>query len=220
LPARNQLRFLYYGFRNLRWALINALHGEHRAELQHLKRKGRVTLGQETVFRARVWADVNGDECLRVGSYCQCAGTFILGGNHGPNRVTTYPLRMWWGLEGARQDGVPVPTGDTILGSEVWTCEESVIVPGVKIGDGAVVAAGAVVSRDVPPFAVVGGNPAKVIRYRFTEAQREALLEIRWWDWPKERVLAAVPWLASEDVDAFIMYARGEQPEPVGSGAL
>lgn len=217
LPGQNQLRFLYYGARNFRWALTNAFYGEYRAQLQHLKRKGRVLPGAETVIRARLWADVHGTECLRVGNYSQLAGTYILGGNHGPNRVTTYPLRLWWGLEGAGQDGVPVPTGDTIVGSDVWTCEESVIAPGVHIGDGAIVSPGAVVARNVPPYAVMGGNPAKVIRYRFDEAQREALLEIRWWDWPKEKVLEALPWLASEDIDAFIAYARGEQPARVAS---
>jgi hypothetical protein len=108
-------------------------------------------------------------------------------------------------------DDYPVPTGDTIVGSDVWTMENCLILAGVKLGDGAFVAAGSVVTKDVPPYAIVGGNPAKLIRYRFSEEQIAALLEIRWWDWPEDKVRAAVPYLESEDVDEFIEYARGEQ---------
>jgi hypothetical protein len=127
--------------------------------------------------------------------------------------VTTYPVRINMGLDGNHDDW-PVPTGDTIVGSDVWTCEHSLILPGVTIGDGAVVAGGAVVTKDVPPYAIVGGNPAEVIRYRFDERQREALLKIRWWDWPDDKVRDAAPYLESEDIDAFIAYARGEAAVP------
>ena len=81
----------------------------------------------------------------------------------------------------------------------------------MTIGDGAIVATGAVVTKDVPPYAIVGGVPAKVIRYRHTEEQREALLEIRWWDWPREEIVKAVPLLVSPDIDAFIQYARDRE---------
>jgi hypothetical protein len=81
----------------------------------------------------------------------------------------------------------------------------------VHIGDGAVIAAGAVVTKDVPPYAIVAGNPAKVIRYRHTEEQRAALLEIKWWDWTDEEVREAVPLLAGSDIDAFIEYARARK---------
>lgn len=218
LPARKQLRYLYHLVRNGRISMVNSLFIEHQAELRRLQRKGRVVLGTETDARARIWTDVHGDERLLAGNYSQLGGTFILGGNHGPNRVTIYPMRIAWGLEGAGQDGCPVPTGDTIVGSDVWTCEGSLILPGVTIGDGAVVAAGAVVFGDVPPYAIVAGNPAKVVTYRFDEDQREALLQIRWWDWPHERVLEAVPWLCTDEVDEFIAYARGEQPVATEAG--
>jgi tetrahydrodipicolinate N-succinyltransferase len=87
-----------------------------------------------------------------------------------------------------------------------------VILPGVTLGDGAIVAAGAVVTTDVPPYAIVGGNPARVIKSRFDDDQIAALLQIRWWDWPDDRVRAAVSVLSSSDVDAFIAYARAEPP--------
>jgi acetyltransferase-like isoleucine patch superfamily enzyme len=213
LPARDQLRYLYHGARNLRNALVNAVLGAEEAELLRLQRAGRVVLGRWTYGRPHIFTNVHGRERLITGSYTGLDGTWILGGNHGPNRVSWYPHRIHFAM-GGNYDDYPVPTGDTIVGSDVWTTENCLILPGVKIGDGAIVAAGAVVTKDVPPYAIVGGNPAKLIRYRFSEEQIAALLEIRWWEWPDEKVRAAVPWLESEDVDAFIEYARGEQGAP------
>ena len=127
------------------------------------------------------------------------------------DRVTTFPLRMRLKLPGAGEDGIPVPTGDTVIGSDVWLTMRTFVRSGVTIGDGAIVASGAVVINDVPPYAIVGGNPAKVIRYRFTPEQIEALLEIRWWDWPDSLVVEATPLLSGTDVDAFIAWARKQK---------
>jgi carbonic anhydrase/acetyltransferase-like protein (isoleucine patch superfamily) len=82
---------------------------------------------------------------------------------------------------------------------------------GLTIGDGAVVATGAVVTKDVPPYAIVGGTPAKVIKYRFSEEQRAALLEIKWWDWPDDEIRRAVPYLAAKYIDRFIEYAHNRE---------
>jgi acetyltransferase-like isoleucine patch superfamily enzyme len=210
LPGREQLRYLYYGARNARTAVVNTLVGAEIAELRRLEKSGRVVLGTWSYGRPRIMTDVHGRERLIVGNYSGLDGTWILGMNHGPRRVSWYPHRIHFGMDG-NYDDYPVPMGDTIVGSDVWTTENCLILSGVKIGDGAIVAAGAVVTKDVPPYAIVGGNPAKLIRYRFTDEQIAALLEIRWWDWPEEKVRAAVPWLESEDIDAFIEYARGEQ---------
>jgi hypothetical protein len=215
LPARKQLRTLYYMGRNARISVANALIGKEIAELQRLQRAGRVVLGAWSYGRPRILTDVHGRERLIVGNYSGLDGTWVLGMNHGPRRVSWYPHRIHFEMEG-NYDDYPVPTGDTIVGSDVWTMENCLILAGVKLGDGAYVAAGAVVTKDVPPYAIVGGNPAKLIRYRFTEEQIAALLEIRWWDWPEDKVRAAVPYLESEDIDAFIEYARGQQAGPVG----
>jgi acetyltransferase-like isoleucine patch superfamily enzyme len=196
--------------------VVNALIGVEEAEMRRLKRSGRLVIGAWTYGRPRIFADRHGRERLIAGSYTGLDGTWVLGGNHGPNRVSTYPHRIHFGM-GGDYDSWPVPTGDTIVGSDVWTTENCLVLPGITIGDGAIVAAGAVVTRDVPPYAIVGGNPARVIRYRFSEEQIAALLEIRWWDWPEEKVRAAVPWLESEDVDAFIVYARGESAVPIAA---
>jgi hypothetical protein len=100
--------------------------------------------------------------------------------------------------------------GDVVIGNDVWIGINAFIGSGLTIGDGAVIGAHAVVTRDVPPYAVAGGNPARVIRHRFAEAQIEALLAIRWWDWPDQVVDRYLPLIMSPDIDAFIAAARGE----------
>jgi hypothetical protein len=203
---------------NARVSLANAVLGEEEATIRRLRRAGRLSWGPGTYGTPAVWSHPKGRECLRAGSYSSLGGTYILGGDHGSKLLTTYPFRINWGLEGAWEDGVPVPTGDTIVGSDVWTCTNCLIMSGVRIGDGAIVAAGAVVTKDVPPYAVVGGNPARLIHYRVDDQQREALLEIRWWEWPRERIRAALPFLVSDDADALIAYARGEARVPIEVG--
>ncbi|WP_264768975.1 DapH/DapD/GlmU-related protein, partial [Klebsiella pneumoniae] len=96
--------------------------------------------------------------------------------------------------------------GDVVIGSDCWICTNALILSGVTIGHGAVVAAGAVVTRDVPPFAIVGGNPARQIRWRFEEDIREALLASAWWDWPVDEVKQVARTLCSTDMTAFLRY--------------
>lgn len=186
--------------------------GRDQAVYARLQRDGRVLLGAESYGVPTVHTFTHDDTCLRVGNYSSTAGTMLLGGEHAHDMVTTYPHRILWGMEGAGLDGFPVKTGDTLIGSDVWVAYGATLLSGVHVGDGAIIANGAVVTKDVPPFAIVGGCPAKVIRYRFSDEQIEALLDIRWWDWPKEEVCAAVPYLASRDIDTFIEYALGRLP--------
>jgi len=101
-----------------------------------------------------------------------------------------------------------------VVGSDVWVGHGACILSGIRIGDGAVIGAQAVVSRSVEPYAVVAGNPARQVRLRFSERQVAALLRIRWWDWPYDRIVAELPWLLSPEIDAFI--ARHPPSEPVG----
>ena len=143
---------------------------------------------------------------VRIGSFCSIAkGVVILtDGVHPVDWVSTFPFRMRWKLPGACEDGLPVQTGDIEIGSDVWIATEAVILPGVNIGHGSVIAARSVVTKDIPPYAIVVGTPARVIRYRFPPEVIEALLRIKWWEWDDERILEAVPLISSNNVQEFI----------------
>jgi len=142
---------------------------------------------------------------FRMGSYCSTAigSQVFLGSNHRTDWVTTYPFNTLY-RRFNHIKGHPSAKGDVIIGSDVWIGRDAAIMSGVTIGDGAVIASRAVVTRDVPPYAIVGGVPAKVIGMRFSEEIIARLLEIRWWDWPEDRVERAVPFLQNDDVAAFI----------------
>ena len=126
----------------------------------------------------------------------------------GIDSVSTYPfgaLARYWGIANPPDD---YRAGDITIGSDVWIGARAIILSGVSIGDGAIIGAGAVVTRDVPPYAIVGGSPAKLLKYRFNPEEIAALQEIRWWDWPDEKVREAIP-VMHTDVTSFIA-AYGE----------
>jgi hypothetical protein len=203
---KGTLRWQWRRVRNFWW-------GTDLATLKRLIRQGRVVRGVGTYGEPTIWTFTGEDDSkLIIGKYSAVGGTHLLGGQHAVKHVASFPLRFHFGLEGAGQDGNPAKRGDIVIGNDVWVTFGSYVLSGVTIGDGAVVATGGVVTKDVPPYAIVGGNPAKVIRYRFSEEQIAALLEIKWWDWTDEEIIEATPWLASEDIDAFIEYARAKHP--------
>jgi virginiamycin A acetyltransferase len=100
--------------------------------------------------------------------------------------------------------GHPSCKGDIIIENDVWIGANSTIMSGIKIGNGAIVAAGSTVTKDVPPYAIVAGNPAKVVKYRFTEEQIEKLLSISWWDWDEQKIRDNAMDMWSDDIDGFI----------------
>lgn len=142
---------------------------------------------------------------LTVGKYCSFArgSQVMLGGNHRADWVTTYPFSA---LDERFRSfrGHPQSKGDVVIGNDVWVAREAMILSGVTIGDGAVIGARAVVSRDVPPYTIVAGNPAVEIRSRFPAETVERLLALRWWDWPDERIAKAMPHLLSDRIEAFL----------------
>lgn len=146
--------------------------------------------------------DFIGDRLI-IGKYCSIAAetTFIMnGGNHITTWLTTYPFPIFReGWETADPSEWP-NRGDTHVGNDVWLGHRSTIMPGVTVGDGAIVASAAVVTRDVEPYTIVGGNPAAVIRSRFDADTVERLLAIAWWDWDAEKVTRNVRAICSADV--------------------
>ena len=142
---------------------------------------------------------------LRIGKYCSIADEVhvFLGGNHDISRVSTYPFGAGDVLIGPRE-GHPLSNGNIEIGNDVWIGSHANIMSGVTVGDGAVIAAFSHVVRDVQPYSVVGGNPAKQIKYRFTETQIEELLKIKWWDWQIKKVMANRDFLASPLTDLRI----------------
>lgn len=146
---------------------------------------------------------------VRIGKFCSIASevTILLGGNHRVDWVTTYPFNVMWSGVAGHIQGHPSTKGDVVIGNDVWIGAGALILSGVTIGDGAVVGARAVVAKNVPPYAVVVGNPAKIVKYRFDESTVEKLLAIAWWDWPDDKIAAAIPFLLSENINDFIIYS-------------
>lgn len=165
---------------------------------------GRGTYGQLRVRQA------NAGATLAVGSFCSIADgvVVLLGGEHRPDWVTTYPFNVL-NEKASHIKGHPKSKGDVIIGNDVWIGREALILSGVTIGDGAVVAARAVVTKNVPPYGIVGGNPARLIRHRFDNDTVERLLEIKWWDWPDSKIEAHFPELLSDNIERFLS-AAGE----------
>lgn len=144
---------------------------------------------------------------LIIGKFCAIAsGTkFIMGpANHRISSVTTYPFhvfgRAWEENTPPHLDQLP-RKGDIVIGNDVWIGRECVIMPGVKIGDGAIVAAYSVVARDIPPYTVFGGNPAKFIKQRFDEELTDLLLQFAWWDLEPEALVEVLPLLCDPDLE-------------------
>ena len=145
---------------------------------------GRFTYGNPQLM---LWGD---DERIEIGAFCSIAHnvTIFGGGEHNLNWVTTYPLHIALGHPNAGHSGHPTTKGKTTIGSDVWIGHGATILSGVIIGDGAAIGAGSVVVKDVPPYAIVAGNPARLIRYRFDMQTVEKLLELAWWNWPLEKI--------------------------------
>ena len=150
--------------------------------------------------------DFTGDKLI-IGKFCMIASgaTFIMNGaNHLTDAISTYPFAIFGnGWEGA-MEGKTYPTkGDTIIGNDVWIGYKATIMAGVKIGDGAIIASQSVVTKDVAPYSIVGGNPAKEIRKRFSNEKIERLLKMQWWNWDLEKITKHIQDLTGNDLGAL-----------------
>ena len=149
--------------------------------------------------------DFIGDKLI-IGKFCQIAAgvEFVMNGaNHQMNAVSTFPFYTLegWNMKPPAASDLPYK-GDTFIGNDVWIGQNAVILPGVHIGDGAIIGANSVVASNVEPYTVVVGNPAETIRYRFDEELTSLLLKFKWWDKPIEEINALIPVLTNSDLEA------------------
>ena len=151
---------------------------------------------------------INGDK-LKIGKFCSiaCGAKFLLNsGNHAMSSLSTYTFPIYfdeWGLDVKNIRSAWDNKGDIVIGNDVWIGFEAVILSGVTIGDGAIIGTRAVVTKDVPPYTIVGGVPARPIRKRFDDGIINRLEALRWWDWDEEKIRRALPAIQSGDIAAL-----------------
>lgn len=149
---------------------------------------------------------INHDK-LQIGKFCSvaCGAKFLFNSaNHTLSSLSTYPFPLFfeeWGLEKKDVTNAWDNKGDIVIGNNVWIGYEAVILAGVTIGDGAIIGTRAVVTKDVPPYTIVGGVPAKSIKKRFSEETISTLLEIQWWNWSKERIARNIGAIQSGNIE-------------------
>lgn len=215
LPARHKYRarsVMPPRLLNLRDRVLGRLWREsRRAELK--RSMGLIEAARFTYFDEppTVRSYPGDDGKVRIGSFCSIARDveFLVGGNHRSDWVSTFPFRITFGLPGALEDGHPASRGDIVVGHDVWIGAGATLLSGVTVGNGAVIGARSVVARDVEPYAVVVGNPARRVRLRFEPVQIEALQDLCWWDWPLEEIERVIPLLSSSDIDGLLASRAG-----------
>jgi len=182
---------------------------ENSVKNEALRRKGLLQIGRHTYGTPIIHRYFGSDALVKIGAFCSISPgvVFITGGIHPTDWVSLYPFRVKYNMSDKFSDGMPTTHGDIIVGNDVWIGTEAMIMSGVHIGDGAVIAARSVVTRDMQAYTLSAGVPATTIRKRFADEEIEALLSIRWWDWDDELIMKAVPLLSSADISDFINYA-------------
>ena len=148
-------------------------------------------------------------ERLVIGKFCSiaCGAKFLFNSaNHTLRSLSTYIFPVLfeeWGLDVARIPEAWDNRGDIVIGNDVWIGYDAVVLAGVTVGDGAIIAARAVVTKDVPPYTIVGGVPARPIRRRFSDSEIDQLLELKWWDWPEEKIARSIGVIQSGDLEGL-----------------
>lgn len=174
---------------------------------------GRHTYGMDHI-KIRRWPEMKQHYNLMIGHFCSIADDIevYLGGNHYTHLVSSFPFGIVSNniftnaklIETNPNLNGSYCKGDVIIGSDVWIGSHATIMSGIKIGDGAVIAANSHIVKDVPSYAIVGGNPAKVIKYRFSEEQIKKLLVIQWWNWSDEKINENLVYILNPNIDIFI----------------
>ena len=197
-------------FMNLRHRLRNWSnpHNLTRLHLKSMAERFGYDIGDYTYGSPRVRFPEAGAK-LTIGRYCSISDdvTIMIGGNHRHDFITTYPFGAMADLwpEAGGITGHHVSKGDITIGHDVWLGTGCLVMSGITIGTGAVIAARAVVTKDVPPYGIVAGNPAALKGHRFAPAIIGRLLATRWWDLPRERIAPLIPLLQGADIEAFLL---------------
>lgn len=182
-----------------------------------LRGQGRIDVGNRTYwFGDSVLSAWKQSDSIAIGAYCSIAsGALVMaGGNHLVEAISTYPFTM---IENWREwNAEPQPGQKVTIGNDVWIGSRAMVIGDVTVGDGAIVGAGAVVVRDVAPYSVVVGVPARVVRERFTAEEVAVLDRLAWWTWPEPDILDAEPILRAHDVASLAAFAaeRGLTKQP------
>ena len=136
---------------------------------------------------------------IKIGNYCSIADNvvFLVGGEHDYKRISTFPFQSLIYKQKTKKN----EKNDIVVDDDVWIGYEAVIMSGVTIGDGAIIGTRAVVTKDVPPYTIVGGVPARQIRKRFSEDTISSLLDIRWWDWSEKKIKKNIPAIQTGSID-------------------
>lgn len=142
---------------------------------------------------------------LKIGKFCSIGPgvTIFLFGDHKMDWISTYPFTRLF-KSANKYTGWPKKRGDIIIGNDVWIGGNALIMSGVNIGNGAVIGACSVITKDVPPYAIVVGNTSRVVRYRFNKEIIDKLQKIAWWDWPIEKIKKSFPLMLTSNIEAFI----------------
>ena len=211
------------------WKIYPRSQGHSTVYLQNVVTDPFITVGDHTTYDDFVrdprdfqrnnvlyhYPECNHDRLI-IGKYCSiaCGAAFLFNAaNHALGSLSTYPFPIFfeeWGTDAGAVADAWDNRGDIVVGNDVWIGYEAVVMAGVTIGDGAIVASRAVVTRDVPPYAIVGGVPAKVIKYRFDPATVESLLAIKWWEWPAETIRRALPLIRGGKAEELALFAENE----------
>ncbi|MCC6413596.1 MAG: CatB-related O-acetyltransferase [Saprospiraceae bacterium] len=188
-------------------------HYDRLVFLKNIVKNPNIVVGDYTYYddfenpenfekNVRYLFDFTGDKLI-IGKFCMIASgvTFIMNGaNHLTDALSTYPFAIFGnGWEHAMEGKTYPFKGNTVVGNDVWIGYNAVIMPGVTIGDGAIIGSCSVVTKDVPPYAIVGGNPAQVLRKRFSDEQIEKLLEMKWWDKTAAEITSMLSFLVGKE---------------------
>ncbi len=185
--------------------ILSVLEIPIRINYFKLINSGLLEVGRYTYGKPIIDVYKNSERKVTIGSFCSISKNvrIITGGIHPTNWVSTYPIRDFIGVD-IPYDGMPTSNGEVFIGHDVWIGTGVTILSGVSIGTGAIISACTVVTKDVPPYAIVAGVPNKVLRLRFSEDKINHLLKIKWWEWDIEKIKMNIHLLNSKNIDEFI----------------